>query len=164
MPLVSLSSLPDSARVWVFAADRPLDERASERLLNLVDDYLERWQAHGEPLRSARDWREGRFLAVGVDPTSANASGCSVDGLFRAMRGLGSEIGAQIVGGGRVFFRDAGGQVQMADRASVGELARSGAITGDSPVFDTTITALADWRERFERPARESWVASLLEA
>jgi hypothetical protein len=31
-------------------------------------------------------------------------------------------------------------------------------VTLDTPVFDTTLTALGDYREgRFERPVRDSW-------
>ncbi|MDF2776045.1 MAG: hypothetical protein K0S86_5546, partial [Geminicoccaceae bacterium] len=41
-------------------------------------------------------------------------------------------------------------------------MARTGELSPDTPVFDTALTTAAEWRERFERPARESWHAELL--
>jgi len=66
MPIVPFASLPDSARVWVFASDRELSGAAADTLLAAVDQFLSEWKAHGVPLRCAREWRDDRFLAVGV--------------------------------------------------------------------------------------------------
>src|SRR3954470_23150364 len=156
MPIVAFSALPDSARVWVFASDKPLTGQAAERLLGSVDEFLEEWRAHGVPLRCARDWRDDRFLAVGVDVNAENASGCSIDGLFRALQNMQREIGSRLVGGGRVFYRDAS-EVETTSREEFVERVRRGEITRETPVFDTALTAAADWRTNFERPAAEAW-------
>src|SRR3569623_2712843 len=104
MPLVPFDSLPDSARLWVFASDTPLSGAVADTLLASVDGFLANWTAHGTPLQCARDWRAARFLAVGGDVTAENASGCSIDGLFRILQQLEREIGTRLVGGGRVFY------------------------------------------------------------
>ena len=49
MPLVQLKDLPDSARTWVFGANKTLDGPASETLLAEVDRFLSQWKAHGSP-------------------------------------------------------------------------------------------------------------------
>ena len=64
MPLVPLGSLPDDARVWVFAAERALAPAEAEAVLGTVDAFLGVWAAHGHPLRSARELRESRFLII----------------------------------------------------------------------------------------------------
>jgi hypothetical protein len=35
-------------------------------------------------------------------------------------------------------------------------------VTGETVVFDTTVSMVGDYRARFERRARESWQAALL--
>src|SRR5919206_4309582 len=162
MPIVPFDSLPDSARIWVFGSDRPVSGPAAERLLGEVDRFLGQWRAHGAPLRSARLWAENRFLVVGVDQSDANASGCSIDGLFRALQLLERDIDARIVGGGRVYYRDQAGVVQSASRAELVDLIARGVIGPDTVVFDTSITDLGEWRGRFEQPARKTWVGELL--
>ncbi|MCC6929934.1 MAG: hypothetical protein IT359_13210 [Gemmatimonadaceae bacterium] len=166
MPQVPFKQLPDDARLWIFGASDAttrgaLTGDASEALLRLVDDYLAGWQAHGEPLMSARDWREGRFLAIGVDQRAAGASGCSIDALYRSLEQLERALGASLLAGGRIFYRDAAGQVQCVDRATYVARVRDGVVGADTAVFDTTITNAGEYRARFERPASSSWHARL---
>ena len=162
MPRVPFAQLPDDARVWVFASATELDGPASDRLLDAVDDFLSEWNAHGSPLVCARDWRDDRFLAVGVDQSTAGASGCSIDGLFRTFVRLEPELGTKLLGGARVFYRDTTGQIQVASRAAFSELAKAGSVGDDTPVFDTSLTSAAAWRQEFERPAHRSWHAELM--
>lgn len=157
-----LAGFPDSARIWTFAAERPVTGAAEARLLAAVDDFVSHWQAHGTPLRATREWRDSRFLVIAVDPTEAQASGCSIDGLFRTLRRIEGELGVTLVAGGRVFYRDEDGTVRTVPRATVRDLVASGAITATTRVLDTSLTRLADWRARFEVPAAESWLAAYL--
>lgn len=164
MPQVSFDSLPGDARVWVFGAANELTGPASDRLLGAVDEFLAQWNAHGSPLRCAREWREDRFLAIGVDQSTAGASGCSIDGLFRSLARLEPDLGTSLLGGGRVYYRGGDGRVNAATRKAFSELAREGQIGPDTPTFDTSITTASAWREAFERPVRESWHAQLIGA
>lgn len=162
MPVVRFDELPADARVWVFGSERPLRGAEAQRLLGEVDSYLEQWKAHGAPLRSAREWRDDRFLAIGVDPTAEQASGCSIDALFRRLQEVERVLGTALVAGGRVFYRAANGETRVARRGEVPRLNRAGELTGETPAFDTSITDAASWRERFERPAAQTWIAPLL--
>ncbi|HEY4132925.1 MAG TPA: hypothetical protein VGM50_20085 [Gemmatimonadaceae bacterium] len=159
MPIVPFDQLPDSARLWIFASDREVSGAQADTLLAAVDDFLSGWRAHGVPLQAAREWRENRFLAIGVDVTAENASGCSIDGLFRILQALQREIGAQLVGGGRVFYRSRGGAVETTTRDDFSARAKRGEITMATPVFDTGLTDAAAWRTRFEAPAGVAWTA-----
>ena len=162
MPRVDFRSLPDDARLWAFAADTPVTGPAAERLLGEVDRFLDGWAAHGQPLTCARDWREDRFLAVAVDQRDEHASGCSIDGLFRVLKGLEAQLGASLLGGGRVLYRDGSGTVRMVTRDEFSLLATQGTVSGATRVFDATVATAGAWRERFETPAAESWHAALL--
>lgn len=168
MPLIPFDTLPPSARVWVFGSLRQLDDNGAARLLAETDRFLEQWNAHGHPLYSGRDWREGRFLTIAVDQTTAGASGCSIDGLYRALRGLEAALGTELLGGGLVFYREppigsGGGDVQAVTRADFIALAAAGRVDGDTTVFDLSVETLGEWMERFEGPARSSWHAPLVE-
>ena len=162
MPIIPFQSLPADARLWVFAAsDRVTGEHAS-RLLAAVDEWLSAWKAHGEPLTCARDWRDDRFLAVGVDQSTAGASGCSVDALFRVLQNLQRSLGTTLVGGGRVFYLDRGGDVRTASRDEFAASAAAGDVNADTTVYDTSVTSAAAYRSAFERRAGDSWHRDLL--
>jgi hypothetical protein len=159
MPIVPFDSLPDSARVWVFASDNELTGAAADTLLAAVDQFLSQWKAHGMPLRCAREWRDERFLAIGVDVDAENASGCSIDGLFRTFQQLERTIGSRLVGGGRVFYR-VGSEIRAATRDEFIERIKRGEVRGETPVFDTSLTGAKAWRTGFEQPAGSGWTAS----
>jgi hypothetical protein len=164
MPLIRIEDLPDSSRAWVFGSDRALEPSAEELLFHEVDRFLSQWHAHGAPLTVGRDWKYGRFLIVAVDQSTAGASGCSIDGLFRALKSLESRLGASLVTSGLVYFRDPKGKIQAVDRERFVALAAEGKIKPDTQVFDPTVTTMGELRARFELPAAKSWHAGLLPA
>jgi len=127
-------------------------------VLGAVDHFLAAWKAHGVPLVCARDWRDHRFLAIGVDVNAENASGCSIDGLFRALQQLERSVDSRLVGGGRVFYRTANG-IATTSRDQFVEQVKRGDVPKTTPVFDTGVSAASAWRTRFEQPAESGWTA-----
>ena len=160
MPAVPFDRLPDDARLWVFAAARPLSAAQQEQLLAEVDAFLHRWAAHGAPVVGGRELREGRFLLVGADERATGVSGCSIDTLYRALGGLEAATGVPMRDASLVFYRDAAGEIQAEPRAAFRERARAGGVDGETPVFDNTVGSVGDLRAgRWELPLRESWHA-----
>ena len=162
MPVVDIKDLPDSSRTWVFGSDRTLDSAQSMALMSAVDPFLQQWKAHGAELRVGRDWKQGRFLTVAVDQSTAGASGCSIDGLFRALKSLEPKLGASLVTSGLIFYCDQRGEVQSVNREQFASLGVDGKIGPSTRVFDPTVTTLGEWRARFELALKESWHARLV--
>jgi hypothetical protein len=162
MPVVPFETLPDASRVWVFGSDRPLSETGSTALLKGVEEHLTNWKAHGEPLTVGSQLRDDRFLVIAVDQSTAGATGCSIDGLFRVLQALEAKVGASLVGGGKVFYRDTNAVVQSTTRDQIPTLVQSGAITKDTVVFDTSLTDLGAFRNGFEKRAKESWIRPMM--
>lgn len=160
MPRIDFSAIPDRARLWVFVADVPVADPAP--LLSAVDGHLAQWAAHGVPLVCARDWRDGRFLAIAVDEAATGASGCSIDGLFRTIGRVQSSVGADLLASGRVAWRDDSGSIRVAPRAEFESAAAAHKVDADTPVYETLVDTVGAWRANFERPASESWVKALL--
>lgn len=156
---VEFNQLPADARLWVFAAERPLDDAEQARLLAAVDAFLDQWAAHGHPLTASRDLRYGQFLLVAVDESQAGPSGCSIDALTRTFGTLEHELGVELQNHAPVFYRDSA-HLRRVDRPAFAELARQGAVSADTIVFDNTVSRVADVREgRWETRAGESWHA-----
>ena len=143
MPRVPFDALPGHGRLWVFPANRTLTDVEARACLEVVDEFLASWAAHGVPLKSGRELREGRFLLVGVDVDAETPSGCSIDALVNRLRDFGGELGVTLIDHAPVSFR---------------ALAADGGIGPDVPVFDTTLTRVEQARAgALERPATETW-------
>lgn len=157
MPRLPFDQLPDSARLWVFAATRPLTTDEQPRLLAAVDDFLDQWNAHRVPLDCARDLRYDQFLLVGVDEEAAGVSGCSIDSLVRTMKALGQQLGVELVDHRSVFYRGPEA-VRRASRDEFAEAVTRGEVTPATTVFDNTVgTAGALRSGRWEAPASATW-------
>jgi hypothetical protein len=161
MPCLSFDALPDTARLWIFPATRPLSAAEGERVLAETDAFIAGWTAHGVPLTAARDLRHDRFLMVAADEEAAGVSGCSIDALVRRMDRLGSTLGValgvDLVEHGPVAYLD-GAEINQVPRHRFAALAASGSVTLDTIVFDNTITRVGDVRSgRWERPAGDAW-------
>lgn len=162
MPVVNFEALPGSARAWVFGAAAPVVGAAAQSLLSAVDTHLADWRAHGAPLVCAREWRDDRFLVIGVDEAATGATGCSIDGLFHLLRDIEALVGTTLVGGGTVYWRDVAGTVVSGARSTFRDAAAGGAVVAETLVFDTTVTTVGPYRVGFARTAADSWHAKLL--
>lgn len=162
MPRVPFESLPNDARIWIFGSSDSITSDGARKLLTAVDEWLDGWKAHGDPLVCARDWKEGRFLVIGVDQRSAGASGCSIDALFRVLKSLESNIGTTLLGNDRVFYRTGAETILAGERSQFSALALNGLVHESTRVFDTSITDAGSYRTSFEKRAADSWHRVLL--
>lgn len=162
MPRVAFDELPDSARVWVFPADRPLGPAEREELLDAVDRFLDDWNAHGAPLRGARDLRHDRFLIVGVDEEAAPPSGCSIDALVRVFKEKEKELDLCLLDRAPVWYRD-GDEIRCVTRGEFRQRAEESDVDEETVVFDPAVTRMTQIRSgSWEAPAEESWHGALL--
>jgi len=160
MSAVDFSLLPGDARLWIFAASRPLAPDESAALLSRVDRFVEGWLAHGHPVVGARDWRHDRFLLIGADERATGVSGCSIDSLFRVFKELEGQFGAGLLDRSGVWFRDGAGEIRSVSRPEFRALAASGEVTTDTVVFDNTLTTVGELNGgRWEVPVRDAWHA-----
>lgn len=157
MPRVGFDELPPEARLWIFAAERPLTDPERARVTREVDDFIDRWAAHDVPLTAARDVRYRQFIFVAVDERAAGASGCSVDALVRRMKDLQADLGVELVNHAPVLYREGAG-IERVSRERFADLAENGAVSPGTVVFDNTLTRVEQVRAgRWELPAGESW-------
>ncbi|MFN2635616.1 MAG: hypothetical protein ABR585_01120 [Gemmatimonadaceae bacterium] len=163
MPLQKIEDLPNSARTWVFGSDRGLNAKTKDVLLAETDRFLSQWHAHGAPLTVGRELKYDRFLTVAVDQSTAGASGCSIDGLFRVLKSLEPRLGASLITSGLVFFRNSKGEIEAVNREKFSALSAEGKVNPQTQVFDPTVQTLGEWRARFELKAADGWHAGLLQ-
>lgn len=153
--LTNIEQLGSDAYVWIFGISPSLNEEQQADVLRHVDAFLGTWAAHGTPILSARDLREGSFLIIAAD-ARAEKSGCSIDRMFGTLRELEQRHNVQILDSNRVFFRHDG--VRAVPRHQFRDVAGAGTV-----VFDTTAETLGQIRTgAWEKPASESWHRQLL--
>lgn len=154
----ALQSLPEGARIWIYAADRTLDEAQRNRLLELLASFCADWKSHGRTVESAPAVVEGRFAVIaGVIP-GGDISGCGIDASVHALQRAADELDVAWLPALTVHYRADDGSVSSVSRQEFRSLVRSGSITAETPVFDMSIETLGELRGgQFERPAKATW-------
>lgn len=159
MSLVNIDELDGSAKVWIFPSTAALSDEAIRIVTHRMQRFLDGWTAHGSPVKASAHVADGRFLVIAADST--DVSGCSIDGLFTAVRDLQHDVATTFLDSTQILYRDANGEVRSATRPQFRALAGSGEVNLQTPVFDSSVDSLSDFRDgRMERPARDSWHAA----
>ena len=154
----AFNSLPDTARLWLFAAGAPV----SDDTLARVRAFLPTWASHGRPVTAAAERVADSVLAVAavISPEEFNAgvSGCGIDAMTHAVEAAFEATGLTQASPLAVSYRDAEGTWQSVPRSAFRKLARAGEVSGQTPVLDLTPTDLGTLRARGAvRPASEAW-------
>jgi len=155
-------SLPDAARVWVYAAQTPLPLTVQNHLLDLIHTFMVGWRSHGRVTLGEAAILHNRFIvAGGILESGGTLSGCSIDSLTRAIESAAQTCGVSLGSPLKIFWRSSDGHIQSASRGAFRRLVRAGKVTLDTPVFDLAISELNMLRTAFEKPFGRSWHARL---
>ena len=154
-------SLPDHARVWVYTADRQLDDAEVADLTARLRAFTERWTAHRRELAAHGEVRHGRFVILAVDERQAGASGCSIDASVRFLQGCGRDLGVDFFDR-MTFFADNGAGYLPYPRDKFAEAYRRGELDDTSPVIDPLVKTKAELDAAFVKPLAESWHARMV--
>lgn len=153
------AQLPDHARLWVFAADRPLTPPEQQRVTAAVEEGLAAWAAHGSPVTWGYELRENQFLLLGADETHTALTGCSIDNAVHRIQKLERELNLSLTDHGRVFFVDQG-RVRCVNRAAFRELAEAKAVGADTVVYNNIVATVGEARRgAWKVPLADSWHA-----
>ncbi|HYE96438.1 MAG TPA: hypothetical protein VD962_09530 [Rubricoccaceae bacterium] len=150
------ASLPDDARLWLFAADRALSLEEQTALLDVLRPFFAGWTSHGRPVTGAAEVLEDRVVALGAT-LSGDLSGCGIDQMQHALDEGAARLGVAWLSPLDVAYRDGNGW-HTVSRAAFRALAREGAVTPDTHVLDVTAATVGDLRANgVVRPAHAAW-------
>lgn len=154
---IDFDKLPDTARVWVYQADRPLSDGEVNTISESLQLALGQWVAHGQPLLASAQVVENRFVIVGVDEGYTLPSGCSIDASVRTVQEIGRQIAVDFFDRS-VAVQTTDGSVQTFALPALKAAVADGVLTPDTSVFNTLVKTkaelLSDWRIR----AADSWL------
>lgn len=157
----SLADVPDNARLWIIAADRPLTDREQAEIAERLDTFFERWESHGRNVEARSTIEHDRFIVITAFVPGSSVSGCGIDASVRELDEIAQRVGFSRVPALDVLYLDKG-EVRNVSRSEFSRLVEQGAVTENTTVFDTSLTSAADWKQgRFESPVSRSWHADV---
>ena len=64
--LADFHTLPEQARIWLYACEKVLTQSQQDYILNVISEELKGWNAHKQPLTAGVAILENHFIVVAL--------------------------------------------------------------------------------------------------
>ena len=153
--LADFHTLPEQARIWVYASEKALTQNQQAYILNYISEHLKGWNAHKEPLTAGVTILENHFIIVGLDEDKNGASGCSIDTLQNTIQKIEKELTLSLMNRLNVFCKIEQ-EIHCIPSFKLESMAKA-----DTPFYDLTILTKSDLNT-YLKPISEGWCSSFL--
>ncbi len=159
--LVAFNTLPDTARVWVYQANRSFTKDELEEVKQSLDRFIEEWTTHGSQLNAGYEIRYNRFIVIALDQDIMSASGCSIDTQVRFIQSLEQKYDMDLLDKMNVSYKQ-GEFVAYKPLADFRKMAKAKSVSKNTIVFNNLVTNKEEYEQYWEVPAEESWHARFM--
>jgi hypothetical protein len=157
--------LPPHSRVWIYQASRAFTPEEETLIRERGAAFICDWAAHGTKLIAELQVVLHRFIIVAVDEHIAQASGCSIDKLFRFVQQLQQELQLSLMDRLQVaYWHEPTQQIRSCSLAQLEQLLTNGEIHRFTLVFDNTIQHLGELTTHWVKPLEQTWLKGQIPA
>ena len=154
--IVPFTNLPPESRVWIYPSHRPFKEEELEQLKEALTNFLAGWTAHNQALEASFELPFNRFIVLGLNQEKVQASGCSIDASVHFIQALEKQFDLILLDKMNVTFKQ-GDFLSHKSLADFKQMAKQGAISKSTIVFNNLVDTVAAYQEFWQVPAAESW-------
>ena len=154
--LVDFKMLPNTARVWVYQANRSFTVAELEEIKKKIDIFLEQWTAHGSDLKAGYEIKYKRFITIALDQDLNQATGCSIDASVHFIQQLEQDYNVDLMDKMNVSYKQ-GEFVAYKPLADFKKMAKNRSVSLNTIVFNNLVNNIAEYKTNWEVPAKDSW-------
>lgn len=155
----AFSTFPDTARLWLMAFPRPLDEGEKAKLTEGFEAFRPHWKTHTSTIESGWMLIEDQLFAVVENTMGTSPSGCSIDAMLRQSIKLASTLELPFLDAQSIVVRTAG-RLKVVAKSELESLLQDGTLAAATPVVDLGLLELGQLRSgQLERPLAKTWIA-----
>lgn len=154
--LVNFNSLPETSKVWIYQASRSFTEGELEEITSKLDIFIANWTAHGSDLQSGYEIKYKRFIILGLNQNLNAASGCSIDASVHFIQQLEKTYNVDLLDKMNVSYKQ-GEFIAYKTLTDFRKMAKQKAVSKNTIVFNNLVTNIAEYKENWEVPAKDSW-------
>ena len=154
--LVDFKMLPNTARVWIYQANRSFTVEELEEIKKRLDIFIEQWTAHGADLKAGYEIKYKRFITIALDQNLNQATGCSIDASVHFIQQLEQDYNVDLMDKMNVSFKQ-GEFVAYKALADFKKMAKNRSVSLNTIVFNNLVNNIAEYKTNWEVPAKDSW-------
>jgi hypothetical protein len=154
--VVPFAKLSAESRLWIYPSNRAFRDDEIFKIKEILTSFLSQWTAHNVRLEASFDLPYDRFIVLGVDQETVQASGCSIDSSVRMIQQLETQFEISLLDKMNVTFKQ-GDYFVHKDLSDFRKMVKSKAVTKETIVFNNLVDTKGDYEKFWEIPASESW-------
>ncbi len=155
--LTPFEQLSANSRIWIYQADRVINNKEQQDILTKSEAFIGQWAAHGQSLLASSQVLHDHFLVIATDEKFHMASGCSIDSSFRFVQELGGSLNINFFERTNLAFL-IDGNVELVKMNALKEAIANGIVTDTTLFFNNNIGTVSELQEKWIVKASESWL------
>jgi hypothetical protein len=158
---IDFESLPDTSRIWIYQADRILNESEILLINNKLSEFVSEWNSHGTNLPASFSIKHNIFIIIAVNENDSSASGCSIDKSVNTIKSISDTLKVDFFNRNYIFILK-NNTLEKSKLIDFKNDLKSGLISSETMFFDNTITTLYELKHNWLKKANESWLKNVL--
>lgn len=154
--LVDFEKLPGTSKIWIYQANRSFTSEEIAEIKVKLDEFIDKWTAHGADLKAGYEIKYNRFIIIALDQQVNQATGCSIDTSVRFIQELESDYQVDLMDKMNVSYKQ-GEFIAYKSLKDFKKMAKDRAVSPNTIVFNNLVTSKAEFQTNWEIPAKESW-------
>ena len=153
---IPFNTLPDSARIWIYQANRTLQANDALAISDFLTPQIQDWSAHQQPLLASFKIIENRFVVIAVDENESLPSGCSIDKSTHWLQQLGAKLNIDFFDRSVAYLEDE--TIKTLPVNAIKAAVLENQIEPNTLIFNNLIKTKAEFESSWKVSASESWV------
>lgn len=148
--------LPDTARVWIYQANRSFTQEEVWEISDILENFVDRWQSHSKDVTGYGALYYRRFLVLMADESKCDIGGCSIDSSVKLIRELEQAYDLNFFDRMKVCYKITNDLIGSFAFDKLNEMLESGKLKDDTIVFNNLVNTKRDFETNWEKPFNES--------
>lgn len=150
-----------SSRVWIYQSNRLFNLTEALQLEKILNDFIQNWTAHQEPVKGYANLFFGQFIVLIADESDVKVSGCSTDSSVRLIKEIEKMYQVSLFDRQSLAFvvED---KVQVLPLSQFQYALTNGFLNAGTLYFNNTVATKEELTNQWIIPIQQSWLKSKL--
>ncbi len=153
---VNFESLSNSSKIWIFQSSREFTTNEIEEIGNILKDFVNLWQRHGDDLKASFQIKYNQFVILAVDESYNDISGCSIDASTNVFKNIEEKYNVDMFNKLNTAFKN-GEHINIVSLSDFQKYIKENKINSKTIVFNNMITTKKELENAWEVAAEDSW-------
>ncbi len=155
--MLNLIAFPDHSRVWIYTADKMIDDKFIPQVHRSIQEFVSKWHSHQQELVASGGILHNRFIVFIVDESKNAPGGCSIDKSVHFVQQLGTQLNIDFFNRNIIYYIQQE-EILPTSLIELTSLSQQGKINQETKFFDPLVPNKKEFMQNWLKPLNTSWL------